>query len=189
MIVTINGDHGSGKNTISKRVAEALGYDHYVAGDIFRQIAKDKKMTLVELTELMTKDDSIDREVDSRAAKIGEEGDEFVIVGRTAWHFISHSVKIFLKVDEKEGARRMFNHLKGENSAGRENEDKDLESEEKIIESNRKRKKTDAGRYQEYYSVDIWDESNYDFILDTTNLSIEEVTEKVLEFIKNFKKQ
>ena len=189
MIITINGDHGSGKNTISRKVAESLGYEHYVAGDIFRQIAKDKNMTLVELTELMTKDDSIDREVDSRAAKIGEEGNDFIIVGRTAWYFIPHSVKILLKVSEEEGARRILEHLKGDSSAERENEDEGLESVDKVVKSNRKRKKIDSGRYQEYYNVDIWDEKNYDFILNTTKLSIEEVAEKVLEFVKNFNKQ
>ena len=42
----------------------------------------------------------------------------------------------------------------------------------------------DAERYKKYYGFDHRDESQYDFILDTTNISAIEAAEEVLRFVK-----
>ena len=184
MIVTINGDHGSGKSTVAQKVAQDLGYKYYHTGSIFRSMAKEKGMTYAEFMKLMDKDPSIDREVDERTVVLGKKQDDFVFDSRLAWHFIPHSLKIFLAVDENEAAKRMLLHLKKEHSTERENEDKNLETLENVIASNKKRKAKDNERYKKLYDVDIWDQSNYDFVLDTTSLGIEQVHQKVLSMIK-----
>jgi cytidylate kinase len=59
-----------------------------------------------------------------------------------------------------------------------------MDTPEKIMASEKKRKLRDDERYQKYYGIDIRNEANYDLVLDTTNLSIEEVFNKTMLFIK-----
>jgi len=181
MIISFNGDEGSGKSTIAKKVAEAIGYPRYYMGQIFRDMAAKRGLTLVEYLKLGETDPNIDKEVDDYLLKLAEEQSNFIIESRTAWHLIPHSLKIYLEVDEREGAKRIFKELQENNSR---NEDKKVDSIEDVLKSNQRRKETDDLRYKKYYGIDIRDPKNYDFVLDTTNLSREEVLDKTMAFVK-----
>jgi len=154
-------------------------------GQMFRDMARERGMTVEEFDKICKEDASLDKKVDDYILKLAKENDNFVIESRTAWHFIPESVKIYLKVDDKEAARRVFKESDNEN---RKNESKNYNSEDEILESLKKRKKNDDERYLKHYDLDIRKESNYDLVLDTTNLSIEEVFKKVIEFI-DFKRK
>lgn len=182
MIITINGDNGAGKSTISTKIAEELGYKRHFMGQIHRDVAKEKGITLEELHAIREKDPKFDKAVDDFLINLGKESDNFVIDSRTAWHFLPNSLKLYLKVDDTEAAKRIFLELQQEN---KRNEASGLDSEEKVLESVKKRNLKDTKLYKELYGIDIRDEKNFDFILDTTHLSIEEVFEKVMEFIKS----
>ena len=66
MIITISGKAGSGKSTVAKEIARKLELKHYSIGDLMRQMAKEKNISLSELGELAEKDDSIDKELDKK---------------------------------------------------------------------------------------------------------------------------
>ena len=106
-----------------------------------------------------------------------------MIEGRTAFHIIPHSLKIYLEVDEREGARRIFKQLREEAGNSR-NELKKADSLENVLDNIRRRRKTDDLRYKKYYEINIRDPKNYDLFLDTTKLTREEVFERVMNFIK-----
>ena len=178
MIITIAGDLGSGKSTVSKMLAKDLGYKHYSSGDFMRSLAKEKGIAFHELTEIAKTDEGkIDKEIDERQKKLGEEEDNFVIDGRLAWHFIPHSLKIYIGVDEAEGAKRIY-------EAKRESEP-ETTSIQKTIELNKERLESESIRYRKYYGIDRDDMSNYDLLIDSTDLSAEQVKEKIKEFLKN----
>ena len=182
MIISFNGEHGSGKSTVAEKVADALGYARFYMGQIFRDMAKEKGMTLEEFQKVHKYDSSADKAVDDYVMKLSKENDNFVIESRTAWYFIPNSLKIYLKVDIQEAAKRISKELLSEN---RKNELVNAASVEEIINNLEDRKKRDDDRYKRYYSINIREEKNYDFVLDTTNLSIEEVFQKVMEFVKS----
>jgi predicted cytidylate kinase len=182
MIVSFNGDHGSGKSTIAEKISDALGYSRFYMGQIFRDMAKEKGMTLAEFQKLCENNPSADKEVDDCVIKLAKENDNFVIESRTAWYFIPNSIKIYLKVSDQEAAQRV---LKEAHSENRKNELVNVVSEEEAIKNLQDRKKRDDDRYRRYYGINIREEKNYDFVLDTTNLSIDEVYKKVLNFIKS----
>lgn len=187
MIISFNGDEGSGKSTIAKKIAEAFGYPRYYMGQIFRDMAKKRGLTIVEYVKLGESNPKIDKEVDDYLLGLAKKESDFVIESRTAWHLIPNSLKIYLKVDEKEGARRIFKQLKEEADSQR-NELKEVFLIEDVFESIRRRRKTDDLRYKKYYGIDIRKPENYDLYLDTTKLSRDEVFEHVIEFIeKNLK--
>lgn len=181
MIISFNGVAGSGKSTIAKRLAEKLGWPRYYMGGLRRDKAKERGMTLAEYNKLGETDPKTDIEVDEYQKELGEKQDNFVVEGRTSWYFIPQSIKIYLDVDKKIGAKRVFDEL--QKKSGR-NEDKDLETMKDVLKSHKKRIKSDRKRYKKYYNIDVYSPKNYDLVLDTSGFSIEEVFEKVYNFVK-----
>lgn len=181
MIITFNGDHGSGKSTIAKRIAKKISYPHFYMGQVFRDMAREKGLSLEEFHKLCDESPEIDKLVDDHMVEIAKKNNDCVIESRTAWHFIPNSIKIYLKVSDQEGAKRIFLELKEENAR---NEGHNLDSEEKVLQSNIIRKAKDDKRYWDYYGINVREEKNYDLVLDTTNLNPDQVFEKVYAFLK-----
>jgi CMP/dCMP kinase len=182
MIISISGAEGAGKSTIAKMLAAKFGWPRYYIGGIRREKAKERGLSLEEYNKLGETDPSTDLEVDEYQQKLGETRDNFIMEGRTSWHFIPHSFKIYLDVSFEEGARRIWGDL--QNGAKR-NEGKKLESYEDVLASIKARRQSDSGRYAKYFNIDAYDKSNYDFILDTTNLNIEQVFAEILKVLEN----
>ncbi len=176
MIITISGDPGSGKSTVAKAIAEKLKLKHISSGDFMRELAAERKMTILELVKIAERDQAIDKEIDERTKNLAEQ-DDFIMDSRLAWHFIPKSLKIYLKCGVEEAAKRVFAQQRG----GIEAENVTLEqTKENII----KREQSEIKRYKKYYGIDFKDETNYDFVLDTAKLTIPEAVEEVLEFIE-----
>ncbi|MHB8904254.1 MAG: cytidylate kinase family protein [Patescibacteria group bacterium] len=181
MIISLSGAQGSGKSTIAQMLADKLGWPRYYIGGLRREAAAKRGMTLAEYNKLGETDPSTDQEVDEYQKKLGETQDNFIIEGRTSWYFIPHSFKIYLDVEENEGSRRVFSHLQQKNDR---NEDKELNSFESVQKSMKKRMESDRLRYQKYYNINVNDLKHFDFYLDTTNLSPEQVFDTVYEAVR-----
>lgn len=182
MIISLSGTGGSGKSTIAKKLSEKLAWPRYYMGGLRREIAAQRGMTLAEYNKLGEVDPETDKEVDEHQKELGEKEDNFIIEGRTSWYFIPHSLKIYLDVEASEGAKRVFSHLQQEN---KRNEGHSLDNVEAVKKSVKERQKSDTLRYKKYYNIDVYDPKNYDFYLDTTNLSPEESFEQVYSFISS----
>lgn len=180
MIITISGTPGSGKSTIAKGVAKALKLKHYSAGDFMGQMAIKRGISLMELAKQALTDPSIDNEIDDLNRKLAKE-DDFVIDARVGFHFIPNSIKIFVKVDPKVGAKRIW----GDIQAKKRTDEKGFKSEKEVLDGLLKRKEIEVKRYKTHYNLDFCDEAHYDFVLDTTNLTIELAVQKVLDFVKS----
>lgn len=172
MIITIGGKAGSGKSTISKLLAKMLNFKHYSIGDLQRELAKEKGITLLELGKLEEKDKSIDLELDNKQKKLGKNEDDFVIDGRLSSFFIPKAkLKIFLDADEKIRALRIIRDNR---------EEEKLSSVKKAIESMRLRERSENTRYQKYYGYDCYNLKNYDLILNTTDKTPKQIVEIIL---------
>jgi predicted cytidylate kinase len=181
MIITITGEPGSGKSTIGKKLAQELGYDHYYIGQIRRDAAKKRGMTLAEYNKYGETHPETDIEVDDYQKNLGKEKDNFVIEGRTSWFLIPHSTKIYITVDPEEGARRVFKELQVDNNR---NEDNGLLTLTDVLRSHREREASDMLRYQKYYQKNCSDKNNFDLIVDTTKLTPKEAFDSVWSHIK-----
>ncbi len=187
MIITISGLPGSGKSYVAKLLAKRLKMKRYYMGEMRREIARKRGMTLEELNKLGENEEWTDKEVDDYQRELGKKEDNFIIEGRTSFFLIPSSIKIFLDVDIKTGAERIFNVIKKEGSSRRNEGDfKNVDEAEKAI---RERIRSDRKRYKKYYGIDFLDKSHYDLVIDTTDLRVEHVVEKIVKTIEKRKKQ
>ena len=95
MIITLSGTAGSGKTTFATEFSKRFGWEHFYAGGLRRKLAKEKGMTIEEYNKLGETDPSTDTEVDKYIEELGKTKDNILIEGRTAYHFVPNSVKIF----------------------------------------------------------------------------------------------
>ena len=108
MIITITGKPCSGKGVVTQYLIERYGFEKFSGGEIFRRIATERGIDILELNRLH--DTSIDRLVDEEIVKIGERDlhKNIIFDSRTAWHFIPKSFKVFLDISSDEQARRLI---------------------------------------------------------------------------------
>ena len=81
MIISISGKAVSEKITVTKGIAKKLNLKHYSIGGIMRQLAKEKNLSLNELSKLAEKDKTIDLTLDKKQIELRDKND-FVIDGR-----------------------------------------------------------------------------------------------------------
>lgn len=178
MIITISGVPGSGKSTVGKILAKKLGYEYFSMGDLRGQMAIEKGLTIDELNALGEKEDWTDKRADEIQTRMGKEKDNFIFEGRLSWHFIPNSFKIFFTVDPKTAAERTL-----KNRAERLDE-KPITSLKEAEQAVLQRLDSDKKRYLQYYGLDYTKPENYDLIIDTTDLKIDEITQIILDKIK-----
>lgn len=182
MIITITGKPCSGKSVVIAELMDKHNFSKFSAGEIFRKIATERGIDVLELNR--ANDTSIDKLVDDEIVRQGKENLEKDIIfdSRTAWHFIPESFKVFLDIDSDEQARRLL-------GSGRTNENINLTHEEAKKALN-ERWELENNRYRSLYDFDNRDKSNFDFVIDTTNLTVEETAEKIYEeYLKFLKKR
>jgi len=177
LVVTIDGPSGAGKGTLAEHIAEKLGIKYYSAGDFFRSLAKEKGLTVEELSEQADKE--TDLEVDRRTLEKGLN-ESCVIESRIASRVLGDfsDLKIYMTADLEERAKRI-----GDDLDNRENEEGG-ESLEEVKERVNKRDEDNQERYRDYYGIDTKEKDIYDLIVGNTELSIEEqntYVEKVLK--------
>lgn len=181
-IITISGTPGSGKSTIAQKLAVDLNAERIYVGAIRRELAREKSMTLEQLNEYGQTHPETDVDIDQKIAIQAREAAKkglVIVEGRTQFHFIPESFKIFIKVTVEEGARRIWKQLQHEEAQAQRNEGQPkslLQVEEDI----KKRIASDKKRYKKYYNLDHTDESQYDLVIDTTRISADQATEKIL---------
>jgi cytidylate kinase len=166
--VTVSGDIGSGKSTFAKRLAEELDVSRIYIGQLMREEAAKRNMTLSDFNALLEVDDKVDREMDALTTARSKEFSKGVFEGRVAWYFVeAPDAKVFLSVDPLVAAERIWNDQT--NSL----RDK-YGSAKEIVIANEERKNSEEKRYHDYYGISAYDEKNFDVIIDTTNINQEE---------------
>lgn len=171
MRITISGPPGSGKTTACTRLSEALGCRAVVFGKMFRDLAAEKGISLVELGDLAEKDPSIDSEIDNRIVEIARDNPDIILESRLSAYMLVRNglsgLKVYLKASPEVRMARIGVR-----------EDMDLKA---AMDETVQRQESEARRYMMYYGIDINDLSVYDLVIDTDTLTPDQVLERILD--------
>lgn len=178
MFITIAGNLGSGKSTVCQILEEKHGFSIYSTGKIQRAYAESLGITTLEMNRLMNSSPKYDHIIDDEVVRISKEkeGEAIIFDSRMAWHFVEHSLKVFLIIDPLIAAQRVI----GTRTSSVEKYQSIDDAKTQLLE----RAKTENIRYKQIYGVDNFDYRNYDIIIDTSTLSPEEVADKIYEAYK-----
>ena len=166
MLITISGVPGSGKTTVARLLAERLGVPHVYAGDLYRQEAKRRGLSLAAFNELCERDHSIDRDLDAAMSERARQGNG-VMEGRLAGFLAAENkldaLKVWLDASDETRAKRVAQREDGDWRA--------------VLEVNRLRHQSDANRYKAIYGYDLADHNVYDVVLATDDRTPEDLVE------------
>jgi len=163
MRVTVSGLPGSGTTSLARYLAAEHNLDLISAGEVFRQMAKEREMDLVEFGRLASEDSSIDRLIDERQKEIASERNDIIVEGRLSGWFIGDAeLKVWLTASLECRIRRILARDVIEN----------LDIAKKTT---RQREECEAERYRTYYDIDIGDLSPYHMVLNSERWGVEEL--------------
>jgi CMP/dCMP kinase len=167
--LTIGGLPGTGTTTACRSLEKQTGLPYVYAGQIFRDMAKAKAMTLEQFGRYCEEHAEVDRSIDDRQVEL-LKGPPILLEGRMSG-FLAHrehlpAYKVWFTCDPWVRADRIVRR------EGGEIEDR--------MEQSRRREESERTRYIAYYGYDPTDLSVYDLVLDSTHKTPEEVVEEVL---------
>ena len=170
MIITISGLAGSGTTTASKILSKKLDVPYLSAGDIFRQMAAERDMDVLEFSRFAEENEDIDILLDKRQAEIANKSKNLIVEGRLSAHFVEADLKIGFIAPIDDRTKRICK---------RENKSYEVVKEEIISRSN-----SEAKRYHEIHGIDINDMEIYDLIINTGNFNAERIADIILRVVE-----
>ncbi len=164
--ITISGHPGSGTSTLVKGICKSKGWSSLNGGDIFRQEAKNRGLSLSEFEKICSEDPIVDKSLDEILQKHiadpnGYEVLESRLCGWWAYKMDIDCLRIWLHASEEARAMRVVNR-------------EGLTIEE-ATSNNKERTKVDKIRFEEMYGLNPEDETPYTHIIDASNMNAEEV--------------
>lgn len=173
LFVTVSGPPGCGATTLCEQLSAAMGCPYVSGGDIFRELAEDRDMSLNQLTAKADESDGIDRALDQRLQQIAEKwgtaNKPFVLESRLAGWLAGDraDLRIWLDAPEEVRLERIGDRV-------------ETEAEMRV------REVSEAGRYQSYYEIDIDDREFYDLQINTARWGKEGVFQLVRTAIEAY---
>lgn len=180
-IITLSGMLGSGKSTIGKLLAKKLGFTFYSTGNVQREIANQYGVTTLELNEMCKTNPKIDEQIDSVFKDLPLQGKDYIVDSRMAFHFIPSSFKVKLNVNTRIAGSRIMNDTERTG-------EKKYSTVEEAVDSLLNRRALEVERFKKIYRVDIDNDYNFDYVLDTTYLTPNEICEQIIMKFEKFKK-
>ena len=171
MIITIGGLAGTGTTTAAEELSQKLDIPYISAGFIFREMAAEKGMSVLEFSEFAEGNDDIDKEIDKRQALKAKEAENLIVEGRLSAYFVDNAdLRIWLITPFDVRSKRI---------SIREEKSVEIAKDEIIV-----REKSEALRYMEIHNIDISNMDIYDLIINTDSFSPESISEIIIQTLK-----
>jgi predicted cytidylate kinase len=172
--ITLSGLAGTGKSTVGKILEKKLNWKFISVGDYTRKFAEEQHgLSINEFQEKCKKEPELDDLIDEEFKDYCNETDNIIADYRLGFHFVKNAFHVFLKAPDNIAASRIQND--------------DRKKENVTIEYIKKRNQEMKQRFIDKYGVDFTDEKDYDLVIDTENLSPEDVAEKIIFYYEHRK--
>lgn len=173
IVITVSGLHGVGKSVYARKIAERYGLRYVSSGMLFRRYAEERGLSLKELTDIAGRDRSLDEYIDRAIVEEAEKGDVVADGLLTGWMLRDKAdIKFWFKARDDVRFRRIA--------------ERDGIPLEKAIEETKYREASEVERFKRYYNIDLNDLSIYDYVIDTSFLSIDDVLAIVFRVIDSY---
>jgi len=173
LVITVSGPHGTGKSTYARDLAESLRLRYVGAGELFREFARDKGMSLESFSQYAADNPDVDHLIDERTVNEAKKGGVVIDAQLAAWMIKDQAdVKLLLTASDSVRLNRI---------AQRDHVSFEFARNETLA-----REKIQRRRYQKYYGIDVSDLSIYDLKIDTGLLSIELTRKHISEAVREF---
>ena len=173
LFITVSGPPGCGATTVCEGLSTALDCGYVSGGDIFRQLADDRGLSLSQLIAKTDETDEIDRALDQRlrtiAEKWGASNKPFVLESRLAGWLAGNRADL-----------RVWLAAPDEVRVDRTRDRAEMEAEMRV------REVSEAGRYRSYYGIDVNDRSFYDLAINTARWSPEATLQMILSAVEEY---
>lgn len=177
-MICISGNIAVGKTEVAALLAEKLGYGLYKASESFRRLARENNMDLVTFNDYVKANPDIDRSIEAKTKQVIDNNTEMVIDARLGFFLEPKAFKVYMIANDSVAAERLF---KAAVQRGKEEDYVSLEQAKKAIKI---REASEQERYLRLYNVNIHDMDNYDYVIDTTELTSKEVASKIIKAYK-----
>ncbi|GAB6880582.1 AAA family ATPase [Halorubrum gandharaense] len=173
LFITVSGPPGCGATTLTEGIADALDCGYVSGGELFREIAAERDMSLSQLIAKTGETEEIDRALDRRLRRIAEKwgaaNKPFVLESRLAGWIAGNRADVRIWLDAPEDVR-------ADRTAGREEMTSEMQVRE-VIEQE---------RYESYYGIDLADRSIYDLAINTGRWSADATLALALTGIQEY---
>jgi len=177
MLITMWWKAWSWKWTVSKILAEKLGYEIISIWDMRRQLAQEMGLNIHEFNKLWDNPENA-KEFDIKYEEFQKSLDlnsNIILDSRLGFYAQPNAFKILLDVSEEIAWERIY---KAERDTDKQ------ENLQAAIEEVHNRNKLDFERYMRLYEIDVRDQENYDLVIDTWDKTPDEVAGIILENLK-----
>ena len=176
--VTISGHPGSGTSTLVEGLCSRLNWTKIYGGQIFRDMAKERGVTLEEFGQQCMDDDSVDQALDKLLAEtmLSAESPDIVESRLAGWWAFKNDMpcpRIWIEVSERVRAERVVNREGGS-----------IELQVNLI---RERMDYDGARYMRFYGIDINSQEPYTCVIESDQMDAGQVLQRVLTHLEEFR--
>lgn len=177
-MICISGNIAVGKTEVASKLAEKLNYTLYKASESFRKLARDNNMDLLTFNDYVKSNPDIDKNIEAKTKEVIDSNNNIIIDARLGFYLSKNAFKVYMVADESVAAVRLFEAAK---QRGKEEEYSSVEEAKKAIKI---RETSEQERYLRLYGVDIHNQDNYDYVIDTTHMTSDEVTLRIIKAYK-----
>lgn len=170
MRIAISSRSGCGNTTVTRLLAEKLGYK--MINFTFRQMAEERGVDFWTFCRMAEDDYSIDRELDRRQVEMAMQEENCVLGSRLAiWMLDKADLKVYLTATAETRANRILRREGG--------------TFEERYNQTVQRDSNDTARYMKIYGIDNTKaEETADIVISTDDKTPEEIVDIIIEEVR-----